>query len=133
MRAFYHPKRLMVCSASTLVDGEIKPIFLGPNGFSPKSKWLRVRSRVQPCICLRCIFAFMVAYWRIDVICAVVMRNLWITYYFFVRQLILCGCICSGCLGSIGSCQVQSRTYYSVDFIGLGSIVLIFGIWSQPV
>ena len=26
--------------------------------------------------------------------------------------------------------QVQSRTYYFVGFIGLGSIVLIFGIWS---
>ena len=24
-------------------------------------------------------------HWQIDVICAVVMRNLWITYYFFVR------------------------------------------------
>ena len=41
--------------------------------------------------------------------------------------------ICFGCLGLIGSCQVQSRTYYSVGFIGLGSIVLIFGIWSQAV
>ena len=28
---------------------------------------------------------------------------------------------------------VQLRTYYFVGFIGLGSIVLIYGIWSQAV
>ena len=37
------------------------------------------------------------------------------------------------CLGSIGSCQVQLWTYYFVGIIGLGSIVLIFGIWFQAV
>ena len=76
---------------------------------------------------------FVVALWRIVVVCAIVMQNLWITCYFFVRQLILCGCICFGCLGSIGSCQVQLWTYYFVSIIGLGSIVLIFGIWFQAV
>ena len=76
---------------------------------------------------------FVVALWRIVVVCAVIMRNLWITCYFFVRQLILCGCICFSCLGSIGSCQVQWWTYYFVGIVGLGSIVLIFGIWFQAV
>ena len=37
------------------------------------------------------------------------------------------------CLGSIGSCQVQLRSYYSTSFIGLESIVLIYGISSQAV
>ena len=75
----------------------------------------------------------MVALWQIIVVCAIVMQNLWITYYFFVQQLILYGCIYFNCLGSIESSQVQQQTYYFVGIIGLRSIVLIFGIWFQVV
>ena len=47
--------------------------------------------------------------------------------------IILCRCICFGCLGSNGSCQVQLWTYHFAGTIGLGSIALIFGIWFQVV
>ena len=32
-------------------------------------------------------------------------------------------------IGLIGSCQVQLQTYFFVGIIGLGNIILIFGIW----
>ena len=40
--------------------------------------------------------------------------------------------ICFSCLGLIRSCQVQLQTFFSfflVGIIGLGNIILTFGIW----
>ena len=36
-------------------------------------------------------------------------------------------------LGLIGSCQVPLQTYFFVGIIGLGNIILIFGIWFRVV
>ena len=115
---------------------QLLPLYLGRAFGKPRflKGWLFSRGQqLMVRFLLWITLCFVVALWRIIIVCAVVTRNLWIICYIFVRWLILCGCICFGCLGSSGSCQVQLWIYYFVGIIGLGNIVLIFGIWFHAI
>ena len=69
-----------------------------------------------------------VALWQIGVVCVVVMRNRWTTFFFIVLLHIPYGLLCFRLLVFIGLCQDRWRDCYLVGISGLGSIIQTFGI-----
>ena len=66
--------------------------------------------------------------WRTGVVCVVVMRSQWTTYFIIVLLHIHYGFICFRFSAFIGSCQTRWRVYFCADINGLGIILRMFGI-----
>ena len=66
---------------------------------------------------------------RIGVVCAIVMRNLWIISSSIVLQLTPCGCICFSFSRSNGSCQALWKAWCFVGAIGWENLIQTFEGW----
>ena len=87
------------------------------------------------------ILCFLVVHWRIDVICAVAIRNLWITYYFFcliayslwMYMLRLFGIdwVMSGSVEDLLFCWFYWLGKHSSDIWDLVPRCLMWTIWSE--